>query len=265
MNAAPAPLCQAQAHWQSIDFISDLHLRADQLATFDRLCDYLQHTPADALFILGDLFEFWPGDDVVEGSAATALESRCADVLLTASRHMSLFFMHGNRDFLLGELFASRCGLTLLADPCVLSFAGRRWLLSHGDALCLDDVEYQRFRAQVRTPSWQQKFLAQPLDQRRAQAQAIRQFSEATKSSRNSAGMALVDLDREAARRWLQDAQASTLIHGHTHQPRRHDLGDGLSRVVLADWDAGADPPRGDVLRLCADDAHGAISRLAPT
>lgn len=265
MSVAPAPVYQAQAHWQSIEFISDLHLRADQPATFDRWFHYLQRTPADALFILGDLFEFWPGDDVLEGGADTAVESRCADVLLAASRHLSLFFMHGNRDFLIGERFASRCGLTLIEDPCVLSFAGQRWLLSHGDALCLDDVEYQRFRAQVRTPSWQQKFLAQPLDERRTQAQAIRQFSEATKSSRKATGMAPADLDRDATRRWLQDAQANTLIHGHTHQPARHDLGDGLSRVVLADWDASADPPRGDVLRLRADEAHGEPSRLVPT
>ncbi len=261
--ATAAPRYKAHAHWRTIDFISDLHLQPGQTATYDLWRDYMQRTPADALVILGDLFEVWPGDDVVTNAQVPGFEARCADVLTTASKRMDILFMQGNRDFLLGPAFAARCGMTLLEDPCVLEFAGQSWLLSHGDALCLGDADYQRFRAQVRAAPWQQVFLAQPLEQRLAQARALRQFSEANKQSRKVSGMAPVDLDPEVTRQWLRSAGADTLIHGHTHRPAQHDLGQGLTRVVLADWDAAAVPPRGDLLRLSADAPAGcALSRL---
>ncbi len=261
--ATAAPRYEAQARWRTIDFISDLHLQPGEPATFDLWRDYMQRTPAHALVILGDLFEVWPGDDVVANAQAPGFEACCADVLTATSKRMDLLFMHGNRDFLLGPAFASRCGMALLEDPCVLAFAGQRWLLSHGDALCLDDLDYQRFRAQVRAAPWQQTFLAQPLERRLAQARALREFSEAQKSSQRASGKAPVDLDPGATRELLRASKATTLIHGHTHRPGQHNLGDGLSRVVLADWDAAAVPPRGDVLRLSADAPPGcALSRL---
>ncbi|RZJ01676.1 MAG: UDP-2,3-diacylglucosamine diphosphatase, partial [Haliea sp.] len=145
-------------------------------------------------------------------------------------------------------------GATLLDDPTVLVFPGgsalpgERWLLSHGDALCLDDADYQRFRQQVRSPAWQAAFLARPLDERQAVARSLRAQSEA----RKQAGADHADVDGDAARGWLDLAGAASLIHGHTHQPASHDLGDGLQRVVLSDWDMAATPPRGQVLRLSA-------------
>jgi UDP-2,3-diacylglucosamine hydrolase len=128
-------------------------------------------------------------------------------------------------------------------------------LLTHGDALCLDDHEYMVFRAQVRTPHWQQQFLAQPLVQRQAVARSLRDASE----SRKRAASDYADLDTAAARSWLTAAQASVMIHGHTHKPAEHDLSGGLQRVVLSDWDAVAQPQRLEVMRLDA----GGLQRLA--
>jgi UDP-2,3-diacylglucosamine hydrolase len=148
--------------------------------------------------------------------------------------------------------------MQLLADPTVLALHGRRWLLSHGDALCLADVDYLRFRAEVRTAAWQEAFLARPLAERRAIARGLRSESEARKQS----GAEYADADSDAARAWLQAAGASTLIHGHTHRPADHDLGQGLARVVLSDWDLQATPPRAEALRLSA--AGAARVPLAP-
>ncbi|MEI8327401.1 MAG: UDP-2,3-diacylglucosamine diphosphatase, partial [Betaproteobacteria bacterium] len=128
----------------------------------------------------------------------------------------------------------------------VLTFAGERWLLSHGDALCLGDTDYLQFRQQVRSAAWQQAFLAQPLAQRQAVARGLREQSERHKRAAKSAA----DVDTRAARVWLQAAQASTLIHGHTHRPAVHDLGQGLQRWVLSDWDCSAPVPRAQALRL---------------
>ena len=242
----------ASPAWRTVDFISDLHLNADEPATFSAWQHYLQNTPADAVFILGDLFEVWVGDDAV-GTGFTTLsqpgfEDRCARELRQAASRLALFFMHGNRDFLVGPSLMALCNVTLLDDPTVLTFSGQRWLLSHGDALCLDDVDYMQFRQQVRSAAWQQAFLARPLAERQAIARDMRQQSEARKRS----GIDYGDVDAAAARQWLEAAQAQTLIHGHTHQPAVHDLGEGFSRVVLSDWDTQAKTPRADVLRLSA-------------
>lgn len=251
--ALPAP-----AHWRTVDFISDLHLKPEEPGTFDAWADYLGRTPADALFILGDLFEAWVGDDsAVPGS----FEQRCGERLQVAAGRAELFFMHGNRDFLVGADFLARCGVRALADPTLLDFAGQRYLLTHGDLLCTDDVAYQQFRRQVRTEAWQREFLARPLAERQALARQMRAQSE-----RHQATQAVyADVDAELARRWLQASGASTLIHGHTHRPDDHALGsDGsgrrLQRVVLSDWHIDAGTRRAQVLRL--DDAG--LRRLAP-
>ncbi|WP_137896739.1 UDP-2,3-diacylglucosamine diphosphatase [Ramlibacter sp. 2FC] len=238
----PAEL-SAPAGWRTVDFISDLHLQASEPATFAAWRRYLAETPADALFILGDLFEVWVGDDAATPGSFEALGGDC---LREASARCTLFFLHGNRDFLLGPAFAAQCRMRLLEDPTVLAFAGQRWLLSHGDALCLDDLDYQRFRAEVRSPNWQQDFLARPLAERQALARQMRARSEARKRS----DATYADVDAALARQWLQAANATTLIHGHTHRPADHPLGEGLRRIVLSDWDAGAQPPRAQVLRL---------------
>ena len=241
------PQCEelaAPSLWRTVDFLSDLHLQASEPDTLAAWHHYLQTTPADALFILGDLFEVWVGDDALDDPGS--FESQACALLQAASRQRALFFLHGNRDFLIGPGFARHTGATLLHDPTVLVWQGQRLLLSHGDALCLDDVDYQRFRVQARSVQWQEHFLAQPLAQRRAQARGIRAESEARKQS----GAVYADVDGPAAIAWLQAARATTLVHGHTHRPAEHPLAPDVRRVVLSDWDAAAQPPRADVLRL---------------
>jgi UDP-2,3-diacylglucosamine hydrolase len=236
----------APAAWRTVDFISDLHLQAEEPATLAGFAAYLRQTPADAVFLLGDIFEVWIGDDAAQ---AGSFEAHCADLLRGASRTRALFFLHGNRDFLLGGNYLSSAGVTLLDDPCVLQWRGRNWLLSHGDALCLDDHDYQRFRTEVRSQAWQATFLAKPLEERRAVARALRQASEARKSTNAE----YADADPGLVADWLSRADAATLVHGHTHRPADHRLPDGRSRVVLSDWDLSAIPPRAEVLRLGAD------------
>lgn len=257
------PVLLAPASWRQLDFISDLHLQSSEPATFEAWQNYMQTTQADAIFILGDLFEVWIGDDAVTPDAAACFETRCAQVLQASSQRLNLFFIHGNRDFLLGPTFAKTCGMTLLGDPTALDFAGQRWLLSHGDALCLADTDYQPFRSLVRSASWQQDFLAKPLAERQTLARALRSQSETRKRS----GAPYADVDSHAACHWLQAAQASTLIHGHTHQPADHELScQGLTkrRLVLSDWDGAAMPPRAQVLRLSRSNTAGyTLQRLA--
>jgi UDP-2,3-diacylglucosamine hydrolase len=261
MHLDPLPMTQplaaeltAPVRWQMLDFVSDLHLQASEVATRVAFERYLTQTPADALFILGDLFEVWVGDDAATPSApgVPCFEHHVQALLARASQRLSLHFLPGNRDFLLGPAFAQGCALQLLADPTLLHFDERRWLLSHGDAGCLADTDYQDFRAQVRSPAWQHRFLAQPLAQRQAQARALRTQSEARKAS----GVAYADLDETWVTAWLDRTGAQALIHGHTHRPADHTLPtSGAStaprmRHVLSDWDARATPPKLQVLRL---------------
>ena len=253
-TAPPAKELTAPAAWSTVDFISDLHLQASEPATFSAWQRYMETSPADAVFILGDLFEVWIGDDAVDpeisasGTQQASFENRCAGILCDAAASKAVFFMQGNRDFLVGQRLMAVCHATLLPDPLVFVFHQHRWLLSHGDALCLDDVDYMQFRQLVRSAAWQQAFLAKPLAERQDIARGLRQQSEARKLS----GATFVDLDLTATREWLHAANAATLIHGHTHQPAAHDLGGGLRRVVLSDWDLQAQPPRAQVLRLTA-------------
>lgn len=258
--------CCAPAHWQAVDFISDLHLHSADPDTFAGLRRYLQTPPAqraDALFILGDLFEVWVGDDTLAPQADDAQQPErafvreCIALLNSHSRHTPTFFMAGNRDFLLGPAACAAAGMTALSDPTTLLFLGQRWLLSHGDALCLEDTDYQRFRREVRGNAWQQAFLTRPLAERESLAADMRARSEARKHALGSDPALWADLDPEATRQTLRHAGAHTLIHGHTHRPGEHLLGSdehGASwrRVVLSDWDLRATPPRAEVLRLDA-------------
>ena len=258
----PAQELPALPHWRTLDFISDLHLQASEPATLAAWQQYLQATPADALFILGDLFEVWVGDDALD--EAGSFEAECAALLHSTSQRLPVFFMHGNRDFLVGELFLQRSGATGLSDPTALAFAGQRWLLSHGDALCLDDVDYQRFRTVVRGAIWQQQFLAQPLQLRRSQARAMRAQSTALQRPAQT----YADVDGPAACAWLQATASTVLLHGHTHRPADHALAPGLSRSVLSDWELDATPPRAEVLRLHLPGNGAAdcqVQRLSPT
>jgi UDP-2,3-diacylglucosamine hydrolase len=248
----------APAAWRSVDFISDLHLEADAPATVAAWQHYLLHTQADAVFMLGDVFEVWVGDDA---ASPGTLAAQCSQIMAQAAQRTALYFMPGNRDFLLGSDYLARSRAQLLSDPTVLEFADQRWLLSHGDALCLGDTDYQQFRAQVRSSAWQQQFLARPLAERQTIARQLRQHSEARK--RHSQPGNYADADPHTACAWLQAGRASVLIHGHTHQPADHDLPQGLRRCVLSDWDAAAQPPRLQVLRGTAQGLCRLVADLA--
>jgi UDP-2,3-diacylglucosamine hydrolase len=232
----------APPEWRRIEFLSDLHLSPQTPATLAAFTTHLQETSADAVMLLGDIFEAWVGDD----GRFDAFEAQCLEILRAAGTRLKLYFMAGNRDFLLGSAMLADCGAQRLSDPTVLCAFGQRWLLTHGDALCLADAPYQAFRAQVRQPAWAEQFLAQPLAQRRQIAQQMRAGSKAQQSMQEH----WVDLDQQACIDWLKATDCSAMIHGHTHRPAVHELEPGLSRHVLSDWDFEAQSPRGDVLRL---------------
>jgi UDP-2,3-diacylglucosamine hydrolase len=243
--------------WGTVDFISDLHLQESEPANFLAWQGYLETTPADAVFILGDLFELWVGDDVM-GQEGHGFEARCRHVLHHSAMDKALYFMHGNRDFLVGNIFLQSCGMQALPDPAVLVFGKQRFLLSHGDALCLADTDYQQFRAQVRSHAWQTAFLTRPLPERMQIAKDMRAQSEARKQQ----GGPWVDLDPTEIQRWMDASGAHHMVHGHTHEGLDHPLVSAQSlgaipatRHVLCDWHADARPPRAQVLRLSS--AHG--------
>lgn len=248
------------ADWQTMDFVADLHLQQDD-ANWQAFAAYLEQTPADAVFLLGDVLELWAGDDALE-HPEQGFVRQLVQALKAASQTRALYFMHGNRDFLVGPAFCNAAGMGLLDDPCVLelsadpdarSDAAQRVLLSHGDALCIDDVAYMQFRQQVRNPAWQQMFLQQPLEQRLALARQLRQQSSQRKTALGVEGYA--DVDASLAVQWLRDHGCTRLVHGHTHRPQDHVLPAGpqeppLRRLVLSDWDLLASPPRAEALRL---------------
>ena len=249
----PVPSLQAPQQWQRVDFISDLHLDAHEASTFDVWTRYMANTPANALFILGDLFEVWVGDDNQDPFAL-----QCIATLKATAQRMPVYFICGNRDFLVGTRLLKTTGMQGLSDPTVLDLGTTgdseptRILLSHGDALCLDDRDYLAFRAQVRQPEWQRAFLAKPLTERQAYARDVRSKSEALKRSHTD----YADVDTQAATSWLKATDAQLLLHGHTHRPAVHDLGNGLSRWVLSDWHANAQPPRLEVLSWLRQNAQ---------
>jgi UDP-2,3-diacylglucosamine hydrolase len=238
----------AADHWRCIDFIGDLHLCESAPRTVEGFAHYLATTPADAVVILGDLFEVWVGDDACDGG----FESRCVDLLADAACGRNLAFMHGNRDFLVGLPTLAACGMLGLADPTVLVAFGERVLLTHGDALCLGDTEYQAFRAQVRTAAWQRAFLGRTLAARRQIARELRERSRTRQRHRRASET--VDVDAAAAVQWMHLSAAPVMIHGHTHRPGSSDLAPGYRRHVLSDWHLEADsqPRRAQALRWTA-------------
>ncbi len=262
MQELPAlpPLYQLSlpTDWRAVDFISDLHLSAALPRTFDAWAAHLLNTDADAVFILGDLFEAWVGDDM----RTLPFEHRCIEVMAEAASRRQIGFMVGNRDFLLGGAMREACGLIALPDPTALDAWGQRLLLTHGDALCLDDVAYQRFRAQARTEAWQSEFLALPLVERMRRVALVRAESDARRRHESFDAAQWADVDGAAAVAWLHAAGAAEMVHGHTHRPGSHQLAPGFRRHVLSDWDLDhAEPPRAEVLRLTRD----GLSRRAPT
>lgn len=215
-------------------FISDLHLDPSRPQIIRLFETFLANEArsADAVYILGDLFESWIGDD-----DASDLADRVANSLSRlAETGVPVYFMHGNRDFLLGGDYAKRAGLRLLDDPVVIDLGGERTLLTHGDTLCTDDVDYQKFRALVRDPAWQLRFLAQPIAERRAFA------AQARGESRKQTAMKpaeIMDVNTDAVASAMRAHGVRRLIHGHTHRPATHRFeldGASAERIVLGDW-----------------------------
>lgn len=218
-------------------FISDLHLHEQRPEVHQWLFGFLRGPArqADAVFILGDLFEYWIGDDALSPIAAEVARetARLAEVGVPCR------FIHGNRDFLLGENYARRAGLQLLPEEIVLEIDGQQTLLLHGDTLCTDDIEYQAFRRQSRDPAWQAAMLAQPVE---ARLRLAREAREASMRHTGSASMEIMDVNGDAVLAAFRRHGVRRMIHGHTHRPavHLHDLGHGETgeRIVLADWDS---------------------------
>lgn len=216
--------------------ISDLHLHAGAPEIADGFIDYLERKAlqADALYILGDFFEAWIGDDY-QG----AFELRIIEALkkLTDSG-TRLYFMHGNRDFLIGDGFAQATGATLLTDPSPVTLGGERVLLMHGDSLCTGDEAYMKFRAMARDPQWQAQILAMPVEQRLELARSLRTQSGEANSNKAEA---IMDVTPSEVVDVMTEYDVRTLIHGHTHRPAIHELqinGEPAKRIVLGDWQA---------------------------
>jgi UDP-2,3-diacylglucosamine hydrolase len=221
-------------------FISDLHLEESRPDITDALLAFLNRNKAScgALYILGDLFETWIGDD-----DRSTLSDTVADALTEFQQAgSSIYLLHGNRDFLIGNEYANRCGASLIHDSTVIDSPAGPILVLHGDDLCTDDIEYLQFRDLVRQPTWQQEFLSKPLPERRAFAEQARQQSKnATASKDNS----IMDVNAGAVEKRLIEQGQSLMIHGHTHRPQVHELqlshpvagSHEARRVVLGDWD----------------------------
>lgn len=232
-------------------FISDLHLAPETPDITEGLLRFLDgiRGPAQSLYILGDLFEIWIGDDELteplQASVARALKA-------VSDSGARVAIMHGNRDFLLGPDFMRATGATLLVDPCVIDLFGISTVLMHGDSLCIDDQAYLDFRQQVREPAWQTAFLAQPIEKRRAIA---RQYRTDSRDAQTEKDPLILDVNAEAVRQAFRASGARRMIHGHTHRPALHRLRvDGIDRQrwVLPDWSAG-----GGYLRC---DARGCVA-----
>jgi UDP-2,3-diacylglucosamine hydrolase len=236
-------------------FISDLHLQASHPRTAKAFFDFLAGPAmhAESLYLLGDIFEYWAGDDDLEtpfnADVAAALH-RLADA------GVKVYWMAGNRDFLAGQGFAQAAGLTLLAEPHVADFKGTRVALVHGDAQCTGDTTYMAFRAQVRDPAWQQQFLAMPLSQRKAIIAGLR---EGSRSAHAGKPVEIMDVAPPAVAALHDASGADTVIHGHTHRPALHQEG-RRRRFVLPDWELDDDPVRGGWIAI---DADGNITRHA--
>lgn len=232
-------------------FISDLHLDPSRPAITALFLDFLrdQARHAEALYILGDLFEAWIGDDTPSSAADDV--ARALHELHESG--VPVFFIRGNRDFLIGDDYAARAGMRILPDPAVIELYGKPVLLMHGDLLCTDDVEYQKVRAQVRNPDWRAHMLSQPLQARLAFAQQARAASLARQGEMKHAGTmeSITDASPATVEETLRRFGIDTLIHGHTHRPAIHELdidGRAHRRIVLGDW-----YEQGSVLRAHAD------------
>jgi UDP-2,3-diacylglucosamine hydrolase len=236
-------------------FISDLHLQESHPCTAEAFFRFLadRAPQAEALYLLGDVFEYWAGDD----DLGTPFHQRIVDALRGLSDHgVTVYWMAGNRDFLAGRDFAHAAGLTLLPDPYVATIGGQTVALAHGDAQCTGDLKYLAFRAQVRDPAWQQQFLAMPLAQRKAIIAGLR---EGSRQAHGEKSYEIMDVTPDAVAALHATTGAGVVIHGHTHRPALHvDPDTGRRRYVLPDWELDAEPVRGGWIAI---DADGNITR----
>ncbi|MDR7089439.1 UDP-2,3-diacylglucosamine diphosphatase [Cellvibrio fibrivorans] len=219
-------------------FISDLHLHESRPQVTRAFFQFLhtQAVHAEALYILGDFFDAWIGDDDNSELAQDVTNG----LHKLSELGVAIYFMHGNRDFLLGATYAKKAGMELIPDGITIDLYGTPTLLMHGDSLCTDDVEYQQFRAMVRSPHWQQQILAQPIATRRALAAQMRAKSQSMNSLKADD---IMDVSPAEVLTQMESAGVTRMIHGHTHRPARHQLviaGKPAERIVLGDWhDAG--------------------------
>jgi UDP-2,3-diacylglucosamine hydrolase len=234
-------------------FISDLHLQPSHPHTADAFLAFLAERAmaAQELYLLGDLFEYWAGDDDLEASFPHWIVRAIRAV---SDAGVKVFWIAGNRDFLVGAEFAQAAGLTLLAEPHVATIGGQRIALVHGDAQCTGDLKYMEFRAQVRQPAWQQQFLALPLEQRKHIIAGLR---EGSREAHTTKSYDIMDVTDAAVGELFAATGTDVIIHGHTHRPALHRAG-GKRRYVLPDWEVDAQPPRGGWIAV---DSHGAITR----
>ena len=221
--------------------ISDLHLTPSMPLTAQRFFDFCEKEApkVEAVFILGDLFEYWVGDDA---SASSPFQQEVQRAIANLSAKVKTYYLHGNRDFLIGKSFIKKTGLTLLPDPSEVEIAAQQWLLAHGDALCTADIGYQLFRYWVRKPWVQKIFLSLPLNWRKGIAQHLRNnnHGQYQTQQRSASSQLKMDVTRSACAAVLKKHTGDRLIHGHTHMPKHHEESSGgqsWQRWVLSDWD----------------------------
>lgn len=234
-------------------FISDLHLQPSHPHTCAAFLLFLEERAmaAQSLYLLGDLFEYWAGDDDLSDPFHQSITQAIRAV---SDAGVAVYWIAGNRDFLVGPAFAAAAGLTLLAEPHVAEIGGQRITLVHGDNECTDDLNYMAFRAQVRDPAWQAQFLALPLAQRKGIIAGMREGSRAAHTTKS---YALMDVTPAAIDALHSATGSDIILHGHTHRPALHVDG-AKRRFVLPDWEPDAEPPRGGWIAVTGD---GAITR----
>ena len=234
-------------------FISDVHLQPSHARTSQAFFEFLEtHAMATrALYLLGDLFDYWAGDDDI----GTPFQQQVIEAIRRVSdAGVAVYWIAGNRDFLVGRQFALASGATLLAEPFLATVGKERIVLVHGDAQCTDDIKYMQFRAMVRSTAWQQQFLALPLAQRKTIIAGLRKNSVEEQSGKS---YQVMDVTPEAVKQLFAESACTVMIHGHTHRPALHRV-DATRRYVLPDWDLDATVARGGWIAVAAD---GAIER----
>lgn len=234
-------------------FVSDLHLQVSHPRTAEAFFRFLAEraTHAERLYLLGDIFEYWAGDDDL---AEPFHQQVIGAIRAVSDAGTAVYWLAGNRDFLVGPGFAEAAGLSLLEEPHLIAAGGKRVVLVHGDAQCTADLKYMAFRAQVRDKQWQQQFLGMPLAQRKAIIAGLREGSREAQAGKS---YEIMDVAPSAVEALFATTESDVIIHGHTHRPAVHDTG-GKLRYVLPDWELDAEPTRGGWIELAAD---GTITR----